>query len=371
MIYFDNCSTTHNKPKCVLRAIKQGLTRYNYNPGRGGYNNAIQSNLKVLELRDSATLLFGAENSNNVIITKSCTEAINIALRSSIKNNGHIIATVYEHNSVLRTLHYLKENYNIDYTLITPNKEGIIEVADIEKNIRPNTYLIATNHISNVTGHVQNIREIGQLCKDRNLIYFVDGAQSAGHTDINMREMHINYLSIAGHKGTLGPQGIGLLLCRNITPKPLIFGGTGTYSESIIQPSDVPEGLESGTLSMANIMGLNAGIKYVSKNLRKIETKLQRLTRYLIKELLKLKNITVYSNSHSHGVVAFNVDGMTSNEVSAILDQEGFEIRSGLHCAPMIHQYHNTTNIGMCRIGLSHTNNIRQVKKLIKILKKM
>ncbi|MBE5735368.1 MAG: aminotransferase class V-fold PLP-dependent enzyme [Clostridiales bacterium] len=283
MIYLDNCSTTHQKPKCVLKAIKKGLTRYNYNAGRGGYNNAILANLKVLELRDSATIFFGAENSSNVIITKSCTEAINIAIRSSIKPNGHIISTIFEHNSVLRTLDHLSKEHNITYTLLSPNNDGLVSIKDIINNIRENTYMIIVNHISNVTGFKQNITEIGEICKKHNLIFVVDGAQSAGHTNINMREMNINYLSIAGHKGVLGPQGIGLLVCNNTKPAPLIFGGTGTFSESISQPIDIPEGIESGTMSIANIMGLNAGIKYVSKNFKKIENKIQKLTNYLIK----------------------------------------------------------------------------------------
>ncbi len=371
MIYLDNSSTTHKKPKCVIRAIAKGLKQYNYNPGRGGYNNAIRANLKVLELRNIATLFFGAEDCTNVIITKSCTEATNIALRSNPKKNGHIISTIYEHNSTLRTLDYLYKNFGISYTLLKPNKDGKICASDVEKSIKQNTYMVAINHISNVTGCVQDIANIGGICKKHNLIYLVDGAQSAGHKDINMRTMNINYLSISGHKGVFGPQGIGLLICNNATPTPLIFGGTGTYSESVTQPIDLPEGLESGTMSMANIMGLTAGIKYTMKHLRKIEEKITKLTLYIVTELSKIKKVKLFSNIDSCGVISFNIEGKTSTEVATELDARGYEIRSGLHCAPKVHEYYKTTNVGMCRVGLSYFNTMRQVKKLVKTIKEM
>ena len=133
MIYFDNCSTTNKKPKCVIRAFNKGIKKYKYNPGRAGYSKAIESNLKVLNLRETASEFFHCPNPSNFIITKSCTESLNIALRSNIKQNGHIISTIYEHNSVLRTLEYLRKNYNITYTLLTPDKTGKIKISQINK----------------------------------------------------------------------------------------------------------------------------------------------------------------------------------------------------------------------------------------------
>ncbi len=372
MIYFDNCSTTHKKPKCVISAINKGLKKYNYNPGRASYDNAIKANLKVLRLRDNASLFFGTDSSSNIVITKSCTESLNIAIRSNVRSGGHIISTIFEHNSVLRTLEFLKQNNNIVYTLLKPNKDGFITINEIEKSITPKTYMIVINHISNVVGTKQDIENIGKLCKKHNLIFVVDGAQSAGHTDINMQKMNINYLAIAGHKGVYGPQGIGLLVCKNAKPEPLLFGGTGTYSEKVEQPHDLPEGLESGTMSMANIMGLSKGIEYVTKKRLKIEAKITKLTNYLIDKLKKLDNIVLYSNSNNcTGVVSFNVKGYTSNEIATILNKHGFETRSGLHCAPKVHEHFNTLKTGMVRIGLSHYNSIRQINKLINTLSKI
>ena len=157
MIYFDNCSTTHKKPLKVILSMIKGATKLNYNPGRSAYNNALKSSMEVLNLRESACSFFNCKDPSNVIITKSCTESLNIALRSNIKKNGHIISTIFEHNSTLRTLEYLKKEYNIAYTLVKPQEDGNIHISDIEKEIKNETYLIAINHVSNVTGTIQNI----------------------------------------------------------------------------------------------------------------------------------------------------------------------------------------------------------------------
>ncbi|MBQ4558047.1 MAG: aminotransferase class V-fold PLP-dependent enzyme [Clostridia bacterium] len=368
MIYLDNCSTTHYKPKCVIKAIINGNKKYNYNSGRSGYKKAIECGIKVYNLRQNAISFFNAPENSNVIITKSCTESLNLALRSNIKKNGHIVSTIFEHNSVLRTLDYLNKEYGITYTLATPQNKQFITAKDIETCIKDNTYMIITNHTSNVTGCVCDIENIGYLCKNKNLIYVVDSAQSAGHIDINISKMNINYLAVAGHKGLHGPQGIGLLLCNNIYPKPLIMGGTGTSSESLTQPTDLPEGIESGTLSMANILGLDAAIDYTRKHYQKHHKKICKLTKYFISELEKNPKVVLYSTPTTPGVVSFTIDGYTSNEIVQILDQHSIYIRGGLHCAPKVHEYYLTLDTGMCRVGIDFRNNIWQLKKLIKLL---
>lgn len=369
MIYFDNCSTTHKKPKCVIKAINKGLTKLNYNPGRASYKNAIKANLKVFKLRETASKFFNCPEPNNIIITKSCTESLNIALQSNPIYGGHIITTIYEHNSVLRTLNYLKQKYNINYSIILPEPNGKISPESIKKHILANTYMVVVNQVSNVTGISQDIKSIGHICKEYNLIFVVDGAQSAGHKKIDMQDMNINYLAIAGHKGLFGPQGIGLLLCNNAKPQPIIFGGTGTFSNDTNQPLDIPEGLESGTMSISNILGLTAGINFTQKHFQKIQYKTSIITDYIYSELSKIKNIKIYSPKHSASVISFNILNKTSNEIATLLDSYNVETRSGLHCAPMVHNYFKTTNQGMIRIGISYFNTLSQAKKLIKIIK--
>ena len=203
------------------------------------------------------------------------------------------------------------------------------------------------------------------------MIFVVDGAQSAGHENIDMINMHINYLAVAGHKGIMGPQGIGLLICNNAKPSPLIFGGTGTFSNSLVQPKDIPEGLESGTMSVSNIMGLNSGIDFVKKNKIKIKEKITKITKYIYQELKQNSFVTIFSPKNTSGVISFKIKNMTSNEVTFELDKYNIATRSGLHCAPKIHEYLGTTKTGLTRIGISYFNNLKEAKKLIKAINKI
>lgn len=371
MIYLDNASTTHKKPRCVIRAVKKGLTRYSVNSGRGAYKLAIKASNIVYETRIKISQFINNDDPSNIIFTGSCTQAINMALRGSAVSNGHIITTTFEHNSVLRTLNYLKNKYNISYTIITP-KSSIISLEEITKEIRKNTYLVAINHTSNVIGTTQNIKEIGKLCASKKLLLFLDGAQSVGHTKIDMKECNINMLSIAGHKGVFAPQGIGVLALNNVKINPLIMGGTGTYSESLDQPLEAPEGLESGTQSIGNIMGFGAGIDYLVQNFDKINEKIKKLSYYLYDNLLTINKVKVYSERENSGVISFNVDGMTSSDVSNILSEKyNICTRSGLHCAPLVHRYFNTTNRGMVRVSLSYFNSYREITKFLKAIREI
>lgn len=371
MIYLDNSATTHKKPRSVIKAVNSALKKYSVNAGRGGYQLCIKAGLKVLQLRLNAAKFFGLENPEGVIITKSCTEALNLALFATAKQGGHIIISTFEHNSVARTVMQLKKTHNIDFSVIYPREFGKIEISDIKKEIKENTYLVAINHTSNVTGAVQDISKIGEFCEKQNLKFLVDGAQSAGHEIIDIKKQNINMLAIAGHKGLYGPQGIGLLLIRNITlSQPLIFGGTGTSSEKIMQPNDIPDGFESGTQNLPSIFGLNAGINYVSKNFDKINKKVSYLTKYLIDNLKNINGINLYAHSETSGVIAFSIEDKDNNEVTNILDSK-FKIcvRNGLHCAPLAHSYLGTIENGLIRVGISSFNKKRDIDKLIKALK--
>ena len=274
-----------------------------------------------------------------------------------------------EHNSVLRTLQDLKEKYNIDYTLINPTN-GVINPKDIEKAITSKTYLVATIHTSNVTGATNDISSIGKICKKHKLIYFVDGAQSSGHLKIDIKKLNINLFSIAGHKGFYAPQGIGVLLINNIKVNPLITGGTGTYSESIYQPTESPESLESGTQSMPCILGLKEGVKYVTKHFDKMNLKIKKLTTILYNFLKNNNKIKLYSFNPDSGVMSFNIIGYSSSEVGDYFNQfYQLCVRTGLHCAPLIHQENGTLKTGMVRVSISSFNKKRDIKIAIKAIK--
>jgi len=371
MIYLDNSSTTHHKPKSVIKSATLGLTKYSINPGRSGYKLAIETNEKVFTCRENNAEYLGT-TPNNVIFTSGCTMAINLGLLGTARKNGHIITTTFEHNSVMRTLEKLKSTHNITYSVAMPNKNGQISPQELSKYITNNTYMIIVNHTSNVSGVTQNIEAIGRLCRKHGLLFFVDGAQSIGHETINMTEYNINLLSVAGHKGLYAPQGIGALLVNNISVSPLIFGGTGTYSDKLKQPTDIPDGLESGTQNIVGILGLSAGIDFVAKNQTKINEKITRLTNKLILELNKIKYVETYSGNPNSGVVSIVIKNKDSSLVSRILDEDfNIATRSGLHCALLAHKYYKTVKNGMTRISLSYFNNEKDINKLIEAVRKI
>lgn len=370
MIYLDNSSTTHNKPLSVRLATLQGLSKLSVNPSRSGHKLAIAGAQKVYEARENLSDFLGT-TPENVIFTSGCTMAINLALRGTVKKGGHIITTIYEHNSVLRTLDYLKKNHNIEVTYLTPNKFGLITTKDIQNKIKKNTYLIVINHTSNVTGATQDIESIGKLCKKRNLLFMVDGAQSIGHIKINMQEQNINLLTLAGHKGLYAPEGIGALLINNCTVSPIVYGGTGTYSDKENQPSESPDGLEAGTINLPGILGLNAGVDFVRNNFEKINNKIERLSSKLIHELNRIKNVKVYGNEKA-GVVSISIKDKDSSYVSNILDEKyNIYTRSGLHCAPRVHKYLGTNKTGLTRLSLSYYNTSRDITKVISAIKEI
>lgn len=371
MTYLDNSSTTHKKPLKVILSSLNGMLGYSINPSRAGYKLAIKTQAKVFECREKLANLLGT-TPTNVILTSGCTMAINLGIIGTAKKNGHIITTIYEHNSVLRTLNQLKQSHNISVSYATPNHNGQITPNELKKHIKDNTYMIIINHTSNVTGSTQNISKIGSLCKKHHILFFVDGAQSIGHENINMQSMNINLLSVAGHKGLYAPQGIGALLINNCKVLPIIYGGTGTFSNDTKQPTDYPDGLESGTPNIVGILGLSAGIDFYISKREKIHNKITTLTSYLIKNLKQIKNITLYSNTPQSGVVSFTIKNKSSTEVSNILDEQySICTRSGLHCAPLVHKYYNTLKNGMTRVSISYFNSKKEIQKLINSIKKI
>ena len=371
MIYLDNGATTNKKPFIVKKTIlKCILKKYCVNPNRSGYKLSNNLSSKILKVREDICNHFCLKETENCIFTSGCTEALNLAILSSYQKGGHVIATSYEHNSVLRPLYKLKQEKIIDLTIVLPEKDGTINLNKIKKSIKPNTYLICANFTSNVTGYTNDIFNIGKICKDNNLLFLVDCAQSGGHEHIDINKYNIDFLSIAGHKGFYSLTGIGALLVSNKGKqhlKPIKFGGTGTKSDSFIQPTDFPDGYESGTCNVSGILTLGAGVQFVNKNLNKINKKISCLTEYLLNKLKEIKNITLYpSNNKNSGVVSFNIKGVSSNDVGNYLNENyNICVRTGLHCAPLVHKFYNTLNCGMVRVSLSYFNNKKDINKLI------
>lgn len=371
MIYLDNSSTTHKKPLCVKISQLLSITKYSINPNRVGYSSALNLSEKIFNCRELLSQTLNT-TPDQIIFTSGCTMALNLAIFGTMKKNGHIITTIFEHNSVLRALERAKDLCGITYTILTPNKYGQILSSDITKAITPKTYMVIINHTSNVTGATQKIEAIGKICKKNNLLFLVDCAQSMGHEDIDMQKMNINLLTIAGHKGLYAPTGIGVLAINNAKVTPLLYGGTGTYSESTKQPLDYPDGLESGTHNVPGILGLYSGLKFVNKHKKKINKKITSLTTSLVDELNKIKNVQIYNHSLKSGVVSFTIKDIDSSTISNILDEKfNIATRSGLHCAPLVHKYYKTLKNGMTRVSLSYFNSKKDISKFINAIQKI
>ena len=365
MIYLDNAATTYYKPYEVKSAVNQALNLYTANAGRGAHKLAQLSAQKIYEVREKVLKFFNAID-HTCIFTSGCTSALNLAIRGSVKQGGHILTTYLEHNSVLRPLQYLKDIGKIEYTVLED-----LSIESFERAILPNTYMIITTQASNVTGEQPNIKAINNLCKKYNLLHLVDTAQGAGHIFDDLSG--VDMIAFAGHKGLYGIGGVGGLVIKNsVSLNPLIFGGTGTASESLIQPNIAPEGFEAGTLANIPIISLGAGIDYVLKNKNYILQKERKLNGAMRDMLKGINFITPYYANNSSGVYSFNVLDYDSSLVSDYLNEK-FNIcsRPGLHCAPLVHKHFNTLDRGAVRVSISSDNTLNDVKQLEIALKQL
>lgn len=371
MIYLDNASTTNKKPFCVKLAIHKALTKkYCANPGRSSHKYSINAGNVVYETRCKLNDFFGGYGDDHVVFTSGCTEALNLAIFGTLKENGHIVYETNAHNSVARPIEYLKKHGKITATLVKTNESGFVNPSDIEKAINDKTYLVIINQTSNVTGATCDIKKIGEICKRHGIMLLVDGAQSAGHQKIDMKKDGISMLTVAGHKGMLASQGIGVLLfADDIDIYPQKFGGTGTFSESLMPPISYPDSLEAGTSPTPAIFSLYAGTKYVHKNFDKINAKIHFLTKYLLDELYDRKNIKIFTQKNCYnGVVSFIVKNMSPSDVVNYFNQNGICVRSGLHCAPLCHAKQGTINGGTIRVSISNFNHKWEIKRFLKLL---
>ncbi len=362
MIYFDNSASTLLKPKNVQRAVLSALTTFSANPGRSGHIEALKSAMEVEKVREK---LKKYTNADEVIFTGGCTHALNLAILGFCRE-GHIVCSENEHNSVLRPLEHLKENYNVTYSVAKQaNKKGITW-QDIEKEIKNDTKLVICNHISNVNGDVAEIEDIGHHLKEKGIAFLVDGAQGGGHFRYDMKKMGIDMLIFSPHKGFYSPQGVGVLLKSNkINLSPILFGGTGTNSLELHQPNFSPEKYESGTICTPAILGFGAGIDFVEENFLNIKEKMEDLTTYLHYEFSKLPIEIYTSTENANGVFAFNIPNMNSNEVATYLnDKYEICVRGGYHCAPFKHKALGTIEQGAVRVSFSIANTFQEVERL-------
>ncbi|MGK0468865.1 aminotransferase class V-fold PLP-dependent enzyme [Clostridium sp.] len=373
MIYLDNAATSFPKPVEVYSEVLRCMESYAANPGRSSHDMAVEASCKIMDTRQELSEIFNIPDILNIIFTCNATEALNIGIKGILRPGDHVISSVIEHNSVLRPINYLSEK-GITYTLLSVDKNGYLDTNKLRKEIRKNTKAIIINHTSNVIGTVQDIRAIGEIAKNAGIIFMVDASQSAGVIPVDVMRDNIDLLAFPGHKGLYGPQGTGgLYIGEDLRLDSFKQGGTGSESSSIKQPDFLPDRFESGTLNTPGIAGLCAGLMFIKKiginNIKKHEI---MLVEYLIKELCELSYVKIYGGSdykNRGAVVSLNLDNIDASIVGELLNKKGIAVRTGFHCAPLIHQIIGTKTRGTVRISPGYFNNLEDIEKLVIALK--
>ena len=376
MIYLDNAATSFPKPTEVINAVNKSFSLYGANPGRSGHDMSINSALAVYSAREKLNDFFEGFGSEFVSFTENCTQSLNMAIKGSVKKGDHIIISSLEHNSVLRPVHKLAEMGVATYSIFVVSHSDEETLYNLRKEIRANTKMIIATAVSNIFGDILPLTEIGKIAKEYNIKFFVDGAQGAGILPIKMKTMGINCLCIPGHKGLLGPMGVGAILHDGSISGTIIEGGTGSESMNFNQPFGYPERLESGTLNVPAICGLKKGVEIISsygvKNVFLEETALMKNMFY---ELASMRNIILYRNEYEESkkapLIAFNIKNMHSEEVSSLLNNNGVAVRGGFHCAPLAHKTYGTEDVGAVRISPSRFTTKKDVNYVLNLLQKI
>ncbi len=363
MIYLDNAATSYPKPACVRRAVIRALDEYGGNPGRAGHTISMKAGFMVHETREKLASLFLAD-AEDVIFTKNCTEALNIAIFGTISEGSHVITTVHEHNSVLRPLYYLKKSGKIALTIISGEGDKLIENLRAAINFATKTLVITA--ASNSFGIIPPIEEMLSVAKENNITTIVDMAQAAGTIDIKGGDI----LCMPGHKGIFGISGTGVLINRakkNIRPHS--FGGTGSLSAEVAMPKFTPDKLEAGTVNTIGIASISAGTDFLLKRgIKQIyEEEIEKLAS-LYEKIADLKHLKLYTgipqSGKSAAILTLNHKNYHSEQFAEMLSSNNIATRGGLHCAPLSHRYFGTLETGAVRISPSVFTTSADIEKV-------
>lgn len=363
MIYLDNGATSFPKPQAVSQAVARALEQ-GANPGRGGYGAAMEAGNLVLNCREAAGRLFHCKP-EQVVLTANCTQGLNIAIGSLVKEGDRVLISGFEHNAVVRPLYARK----VDLRIAGRRLFQWEEILDsFRRELRRGVDAAVFTYVSNVFGYILPVEKLAALCREAGVPFILDAAQAAGSLKVSM-ELGADFIAMPGHKGLLGPQGTGLLLCGQ-PGKPLLYGGTGSQSRSHEMPQDLPERLEPGTLNVPGAAGLAAGISIVERKgtdaiFRREHTQAEKLSR----ELRDL-GFRVFAGEHQAGTVSFQ-GRRDCEEIAAYLGKRGIAVRAGLHCAPLAHESAGTIAQGTVRVSFGHEANDSQRRALVKELAQM
>lgn len=376
LIYFDN-SATSLKPKCVVEKMVDYYTKYTSNIHRGDYQNAVKTNEEYDRVRELVKDFIHAESVSEVVFTAGATESLNMVafgfFKEKLKKEDEVLLTMAEHASNVLPWQVLEKEGKGHVKYIPLNENHELTIENVKNTITEKTKVVSIAHISNVVGDIRDIEEIGKLCKEKNIYFVVDAAQSVSHIDIDVVKSNISFLAFSAHK-MLGPTGIGILygkkeLLNQMTP--LKYGGGMNQSFEIDGSyilKEAPIKLEAGTPPIAEVIGLGEAIKYIQKiGVSKIHKYECELKRYLVEELIKIPNIVIYNKNTQSGIVAFNIKGVFPQDTSIYLNHYNIAIRAGNHCAKVLKEELNIKNT--CRVSLHLYNTKEEIDKLIEVLK--
>ncbi len=373
MIYLDNAATTRPKPREVVQAVVDAMQNFG-NSGRGTHDEALTAARMIYDTRNSIARLLGGTKGENVVFTANSTEALNVAIFGLLDAGSHIISTDLEHNSVLRPLYRL-EKAGAQLSFLPADKNGQINLQDLEKYLQTNTKAVVCTHASNVTGDVVDITTVGKFCHKHHLFFILDASQTAGVFPINLQEQNIDVVCFTGHKSLLGPQGTGGLCFREgLEIRPWKTGGTGVQSYLTEQPSQYPTRLEAGTLNGHGLAGLHAALKLrLATGLEAFRSNELALARRFYEGVRKLPGVKVYGNFAATlraPIVTLNIGNEDAAQIADELARR-FDIatRPGAHCAPRLHRALGTQQQGAVRFSWSWANTATETDAAIEAIR--
>ena len=390
-IYLDNASTSFPKPKEVADAVYQYMTGVGSNIGSGGYASAYAAEEAVFSARQLLCDFFGGEDPKNVVFTKNITEALNVLIRGLLRPGDHVLVSSMEHNAVMRPLQLLGRELEpgeiapadaITFSRIPCDEEGALKLEALPKLVQKRTRAIVMTHASNVCGTLMPIARVSAFCKQQGLLFVLDSAQSAGLLPLNMQELGLDALAFTGHKGLLGPQGIGgFILKEHMVEKisPLLVGGTGSLSHTERTPSFMPDKFEAGTLNLPGIMGLAAGVRWLqAQGLESLRAHEMALTQQLLAGLLPLEQqglLRIVGHKDCQERTSVVSIAATKQDIALVAHQlaekYGIATRVGLHCAPSAHKTLGTYPTGTLRFSLGWRNTPEEVALALKALQEV
>lgn len=369
LIYLDNGATSFPKPEEVYGFMDSFYRRYGVNPGRSGYDLCIESGDLVEETRRLLAGFFGGQDPNRLVFGYNATDALNLAIFGLLKPGDHAVTTHLEHNSSLRPLWHL-EQQGVAVDWVDFDQHGYIDPDEVIGKLRPNTRAVVINHGSNVIGTVQPVAPIGAVCRARGIPLVLDVSQTAGMLPLDMEELGAGVICFTGHKSLQGPMGIGGMVVReSVELRQTRAGGTGVRSAQRHHLEEYPYRMEYGTPNLPGIAGLNAGVKWVlARGVAAIHRHEMDLWRQLRDGLRAIEGVTLYcaddvADRERISVLSFNVAGLDAADVGTMLDVDyGIACRTGLHCAPMVHEHLGTDKIhGAVRFGIGPLNTMEQI----------